>query len=111
MDGKPYKCPECPTSFALMTEFKGHMISEHEETRDLRCSDCFKVFPSVEELEQHRSLEHRLECEVRTYVQYFLPYSEIARYFRGDFVNILSTHFIHKNFSTLATVVSDNRRH
>ena len=64
MDGKPYKCPECQESFALMTEFKGHMTSSHADTRDLRCSECFKLFPSSADLEQHRSLEHRLECEI-----------------------------------------------
>lgn len=64
MDGKPYKCPECPASFALMAEFKAHISDEHSSTKDVRCSDCFKLFPTRHALDEHRSLEHRLECEI-----------------------------------------------
>ena len=64
MGGKPYKCQECDSSFALLGEYKTHMSEKHADTKDLRCADCFKVFPSSETLDQHRSVEHRLECEI-----------------------------------------------
>ena len=62
-DGKPYKCLECDSSFTLLLEYKLHVRSVHPNTEN-RCNDCYKVFPSPEELETHRSVEHRLECEI-----------------------------------------------
>lgn len=64
MDGKPYKCNECDDSFALLGEFRAHITESHSDTKDLRCTECYKVFPSATELSQHVKLEHRLECEV-----------------------------------------------
>lgn len=63
-NGKPYNCRECNTSFALLNEYKQHMKNIHADTRDLRCSDCYKVFVSSAELDKHKLVEHRLECEM-----------------------------------------------
>ena len=64
MDGKPYKCNECEETFALLGEFRTHISEKHADTKNLRCSECYKVFPSTSILAQHVKLEHRLECEV-----------------------------------------------
>lgn len=64
MDGKPYKCMECDGSFVLLNEYKQHMRENHADTQDLRCSDCYKLFPDSAGLDQHRQMEHRLECEL-----------------------------------------------
>ena len=64
MNGKPYKCLECEASFALLNEYKQHMRENHADTRDLRCSDCYKLFPTNASLQEHKLVEHRLECEV-----------------------------------------------
>lgn len=64
MHGKPYKCLECDSSFALLQEYKQHMKDNHADTQDLRCSDCYKLFPTTASLQEHKLLEHRLECEV-----------------------------------------------
>ncbi len=64
MDGKPYQCPECPETFALISQFKNHLLSAHDDTKELRCSDCFKLFADAQELLSHRNKEHRLECEI-----------------------------------------------
>lgn len=63
-NGKPYNCHECNTSFALLNEYKQHMKDSHADTQNLRCSDCYKVFVSSAELDQHKLVEHRLECEM-----------------------------------------------
>ena len=63
-DGKPYKCLECDDSFTLLYEYKQHIRQMHADTEDLRCSDCYKVFPDPNHLEKHRIVEHRLECEI-----------------------------------------------
>ena len=64
MGGKPYQCGECDLSFALFGEFKVHINDAHAFTKDRRCADCFKVFSTAEQLEQHFVLEHRYECEI-----------------------------------------------
>lgn len=64
MGGKPYKCGECDLSFALFGEFKVHVNEDHVFTKDRRCADCFKVFLTSEQLDQHYALEHRYECEI-----------------------------------------------
>ena len=64
MGGKPYKCNECSASFALLNVYKQHMHDEHADTEALRCSDCYRVFPDRDGLEQHKLLEHRYECEI-----------------------------------------------
>ena len=64
MDGKPYKCNECDDSFALLGEFRVHISEKHADTKDLRCTECYKVFPTTADLAQHVKLEHRLECEI-----------------------------------------------
>jgi len=64
MNGKPYKCLECEASFALLNEYKQHMRENHADTRDLRCSDCYKLFPTSASLQEHKLVEHRLECEI-----------------------------------------------
>jgi hypothetical protein len=43
MDGKPYKCNECESSFALLGEFRGHVVEVHADTKHLRCSECYRV--------------------------------------------------------------------
>jgi hypothetical protein len=63
-DGKPYKCLECDSSFTLLLEYKLHMRQAHPDTKNLRCGDCYRVFPDTESLETHRSVEHLLECEI-----------------------------------------------
>ena len=62
-DGKPYKCLECDNSFTLLLEYKQHVRQAHPDTEN-RCSDCYKVLPDMASLESHRSVEHRLECEI-----------------------------------------------
>ena len=64
MDGKPYKCFECDSSFALLNEHKQHMRDAHPDTQGLRCSDCYRLFPDNHSLEEHKQLEHRVECEI-----------------------------------------------
>ena len=64
MGGKPYQCNECDLSFALFGEFKVHVNETHVQTKDRRCTDCFKLFDTTEELDQHYTLEHRYECEI-----------------------------------------------
>ena len=64
MDGKPYKCYECPLSFALLGEFRVHQMMDHASTKDVRCNECYKIFPTSTDLGQHVKDEHRLECEV-----------------------------------------------
>lgn len=64
MGGKPYQCNECDLSFALFGEFKVHVNEIHTVTKDRRCADCFKLFTSTDELDQHYALEHRYECEI-----------------------------------------------
>ena len=63
-NGKPYKCLECESSFSLLHEYKLHVRQAHADTENLRCSDCYRVFPDTESLETHRSVEHLLECEI-----------------------------------------------
>lgn len=63
-DGKPYKCLECDSSFTLLLEYKQHVRQAHANTENLRCSDCYRVFSDTENLERHRAVEHRLECEI-----------------------------------------------
>ena len=63
-NGKPYKCLECEESFTLLYEYKQHVRDMHADTEDLRCPECYKVFPDVDHLEKHRNIEHRLECEI-----------------------------------------------
>ena len=63
-NGRPYKCLECDSSFSLLLEYKAHMRQVHADTEELRCTDCFRVFPDREALETHRSVEHLLECEI-----------------------------------------------
>lgn len=83
MDGKPYKCNECPESFALLGEFRIHITNVHADTKDLRCTECYKVFPATSDLSQHVRLEHRLECEVcmRTFsrLAYLQAHIEVHR--------------------------------
>lgn len=64
MNGKPYRCNECPASFALLSIYKQHMHKDHAETEALRCSDCYRVFADRDGLDQHKLLEHRYECEI-----------------------------------------------
>ncbi len=64
LDGKPYRCTECDTAFALLGQYKQHMREGHPETYNLRCSECFRVFPDTQSLTQHKQLEHRVECEI-----------------------------------------------
>ena len=63
-NGKPYQCTECDASFSLLIEYKMHARQKHADTERLRCNDCYKVFPDVGSLENHRSVEHLFECEV-----------------------------------------------
>ena len=65
MGGKPYQCSECDLFFALFGEFKVHVNEAHAFTKDRWCTDCFKVFSTAEQQEQHFALEHRYECEIR----------------------------------------------
>ena len=63
-NGRPYQCQECDASFSLLIEYKMHARQNHADTERLRCNDCYKVFPDVGSLENHRSVEHLFECEV-----------------------------------------------
>lgn len=64
LDGKPYQCKECNTSFALLGQYKQHMREGHPETYNLQCSECFHVFTNIQSLNQHKQQEHRVECEI-----------------------------------------------
>ena len=94
MDGKPYKCNECDdASFALLGEFRAHIAEAHADTKDVRCSECYKVFGGAEELRSHVRLEHRLECEVcmRTFSR--LAYLQAHIEVRGPGAGLLAgTH-------------------
>ena len=63
-NGKPYQCQECDAAFSLLLEYKTHARAKHPETERLRCGHCHRVFPDVVTLEEHRSVEHLLECEI-----------------------------------------------
>ena len=98
-NGKPYNCLECDTSFALLHEYKLHMKDSHADTQDLRCSDCYKVFASPAELDQHKLVEHRLECEMcgKTFAR--LAYLKLhVQIHDGD--NLFNCQFCSAGFDT-----------
>jgi len=64
MDGKPYQCLECPETFAIIAEFKAHLSSDHIDSKELRCSVCFKLFGDSQQMVDHKNKAHRLECEI-----------------------------------------------
>ena len=39
-------------------------MMDHASTKDVRCNECYKIFPTSTDLGQHVKDEHRLECEV-----------------------------------------------
>lgn len=63
-ESKPYHCQECEESFSLLAELKEHLKKEHPENEDSRCSECFKVCVSQDDLQQHKICSHRFECEI-----------------------------------------------
>lgn len=55
---RPYRCPDCPSSFRRMPELRRHIGSVHSKVKSFKCGTCKKTFARSDALTRH--LDHTI---------------------------------------------------